>query len=261
MKKHVVDGQKLASDGFRGFPSIERQMMLSRTPTVLRALTTARSTLAVGLLAQKPLTIGSFSTFSRLHQKSQSAKDQAPKDKAKESVPLWARIKTASTLAFATTVVVGAAGLASLVIYLVVSELVLPSGDTQVFNKAVSLIEKDAKAQQLLHLEPGARLKAYGETTDNKWTRNRPISSTRRMDKSGKEHLFMRFHVESKAKHGSVQLETIQEDVLHPEYSYMYLEIPGEKRHYIIAPPKAKLLGSRDSNAGFLGVKWGPKTN
>jgi import inner membrane translocase subunit TIM21 len=154
----------------------------------------------------------------------------------------------------------GAAGLASLVVYLVVSEIFLPSGDTQVFNKAVNLIEKDPKAQEVLKLEPGDRLKAYGETGDNKWTRNRPIASTRRVDKSGKEHLFMRFHVESNQKHGSVQLETIQADVLHPEYSYIYLDVPGEKRHYIIAPPKPKLFGQRDQNSGFLGVKWGPKT-
>jgi import inner membrane translocase subunit TIM21 len=70
----------------------------------------------------------------------------------------------------------------------------------------------------------------------------------------------MRFHVESNQKHGSVQLETIQADVLHPEYSYIYLDVPGEKRHYIIAPPKPKLFGQRDQNSGFLGVKWGPKT-
>ncbi|ODV72991.1 Tim21p [Cyberlindnera jadinii NRRL Y-1542] len=201
-----------------------------------------------------------FSTVQRgLLQ--QTTKTSESKDSKSDKIPLWARIKTASTFAFASTVVVGAAGLAGLVIYLVVAEIVLPSGDTQVFNKAVSMVETDPKAQELLLLEPGKRLKAYGETTDNKWTRNRPISSTRRMDKSGKEHLFMRFHVESKQRHGSVQLESIHDDVLHPEYSYIYLDVPGEKRHYIIAPPQPKLLGSRDPNAGFLGVRWGPKTD
>lgn len=40
------------------------------------------------------------------------------------------------------------------------------------------------------------------------------------------------------------------------------LELPGEKKHYIIAPPKAELLGSRFSKAGYLVVKWGgPKNN
>lgn len=200
-----------------------------------------------------------YSTTTSSSTSSSSTSSNSSTSNKKPKIPLWARIKTASTFAVATTVVLGAAGLAGLVIYLVVSEIVLPSGDTQVFNKAVSLIEKDEKAQELLQLEKGKRLKAYGESSDNKWTRNRPIASTRRVDKSGKEHLFMRFHVESGTKHGAVQLETIQADVLHPEYSYIYLDVPGEKRHYIIAPPRPKLLGSRDQNTGFLGVKWGPK--
>jgi len=207
------------------------------------------------------------SSFSQSSQSSQSSSSNssnsdpnAKTNNKKPKIPLWARIKTASTFAIATTVVLGATGLAGLVIYLVVSEIVLPSGDTQIFNKAVSLIEKDEKCQELLQLEKGKRLKAYGETSDNKWTRNRPIASNRRVDKSGKEHLFMRFHVESGAKHGSVQLETVQADVLHPEYSYIYLDVPGEKRHYVIEPPRPKLLGSRDQNTGFLGVKWGPKS-
>ncbi|CCH45631.1 Mitochondrial import inner membrane translocase subunit tim-21 [Wickerhamomyces ciferrii] len=207
------------------------------------------------------LTNRQYSSTTDSSNSSNSNTNQKTKKDSKPKIPLWARIKTASTFAIATTVVLGATGLAGLVIYLVVSEIVLPSGDTQVFNKAVGLIEKDEKCQELLNLEKGSRLKAYGESSDNKWTRNRPISSTRRMDKSGKEHLFMRFHVESPTKHGSVQLETIQADVLHPEYSYIYLDVPGEKRQYIINPPRPNLLGSRDQNTGFLGVKWGPKSS
>lgn len=241
--------------------------MFTRVPSLARAQAVrSLNPLSALQLAPtvRPLTLqrARFSTTSRcLNATSTSSSSTTGSASKKPNIPLWIRIKTASTFAFATTVVLGATALAGLVIYLVVAEIVLPSGDTQVFNKAVGLIEKDIKAQELLKMEPGARLKAYGESSDNKWTRNRPIASTRRVDKSGKEHLFMRFHVESKAKHGSVQLETVQADVLHPEYSYIYLDVPGEKRHYIIAPPKPKLLGSRDPNTGFLGVKWGPKSN
>ncbi|CAM9023004.1 unnamed protein product [Wickerhamomyces anomalus] len=206
--------------------------------------------------------IRNYSSTTSSSSNGSSSSSSNPKSNDKNpKIPLWARVKTASTFAVATTVVLGAAGLAGLVIYLVVSEIVLPSGDTQVFNKAVSMIEKDEKCQELLQLEKGKRLKAYGESSDNKWTRNRPIASTRRVDKTGKEHLFMRFHVESGSRHGAVQLETVQADVLHPEYSYIYLDVPGEKRYYVIAPPQPKLLGSRDQNTGFLGVKWGPKTD
>lgn len=231
----------------------------SQSQILSRSITLHNSLYQIPINRLYSTTTSSSSSTSSSSTSSDSSKSSAS-DKSPK-IPLWARIKTASTFAVATTVVIGAAGLAGLVIYLVVSEIVLPSGDTQVFNKAVSMIEKDEKAQELLQLEKGKRLKAYGESSDNKWTRNRPIASTRRVDKSGKEHLFMRFHVESGSRHGAVQLETVQADVLHPEYSYIYLDVPGEKRHYIISPPRPKLLGSRDQNTGFLGVKWGPKTN
>ncbi|KAH3685995.1 hypothetical protein WICPIJ_002994 [Wickerhamomyces pijperi] len=207
-------------------------------------------------------TSSSSSESQSQHSSSTSAKD--PK-KTKKPSTLWPKIKTAFTFTFSTTLVIGAVTLSGLVIYLVLSELLLPSGDTQVFNHAVSLVEKDEKVQKLLGFEEGTRLKAYGETNGgDKWTRNRPIASQRSEDRQGKEHLFMRFNVEHDNKVASVQLETVQADVLHPEFRYIFVDVPGQKRVYVIEPPKQKsfigsALGARDPGAGFLGVKWGPK--
>lgn len=208
----------------------------------------------------------SFSSVSALRQAAGENTGKNSKEKPKNQL-IWTKIKKAFTFTAATGLVVGATGLAGLVIYLVVSEIALPSGDTQIFNKVVSLVEKDENCQKLLEFENGFRLKAYGESIDYKegsntgsnWTRNRPIASTRRLDKNGKEHLFMRFHVESKTKVGTVQLESIQSDVLHPEFKYIYLDVPGEKRYYLVQPPKppSANLGLNLNNGGFLGVKWG----
>ena len=47
----------------------------------------------------------------------------------------------------------GAAGVAILVVSLILSELFLPSGDTRTFNKAVRLIEENEQAQKRLYFQ------------------------------------------------------------------------------------------------------------
>ncbi|ODV59405.1 Tim21p, partial [Ascoidea rubescens DSM 1968] len=160
-----------------------------------------------------------------------------------------------------TTLVLGAVGLTSMVIYLLFTELLLPSGDTQVFNRTVTLVENDLECQKLLRMKPGARLKAYGESSENKWTRNRPISSIRKPDPNNpnQELLFMKFHVESEEKIGNVQLEIKSTDIANPEYVYLFLQVDGYK-HFIISPPrKVVRIPGKTDNSGFLGIKWGLK--
>lgn len=165
-----------------------------------------------------------------------------------------------TSFTFSGVLIVGATALSGVVIYLIGAELFSPSGDTQIFNRAVTKVENDETARALLKCDDTAdhkeRLKAYGEIlTDDKWTRNRPISSTRRIDKEGNEHYFMRFHVESKQKMGLVHIEAKDSAVSYqPDFISMYLDVPGEKRHYLIKP-KLTIAKPR----GFLGVNWGPK--
>ncbi|ODV94605.1 hypothetical protein PACTADRAFT_50478 [Pachysolen tannophilus NRRL Y-2460] len=170
------------------------------------------------------------------------------------------RLSRAITFSASSILVLGAAGLACIVIYLVIAEIAFPSGDTQTFNRAVKLVEDDPVAAKLLRVEEGTRLKAYGETGSDKWTRNRPISSVRRVGLDGKEHVLMRFHVESKTKHGVVQLEAIDDSYFKQEFSYIALDVPGEDRHFVVGPKvPEKRFRIKDPNTGFLGVKWGPK--
>ncbi|CAH02186.1 Tim21p [Kluyveromyces lactis] len=197
-------------------------------------------------------TVQGYSTFN--------AQQNAGNKQQKKKIPLWPRIRAFTTFTFSGILVIGATGLAGVVIYLIGAELFSPSGDTQIFNRAVSKVENDEVARRLLKCNDTEtsteRLKAYGEIlTDDRWTRNRPISSTRRIDKEGKEHYLMRFHVESKQKMGIVHVEAKESDVNYqPDFVSMYLDIPGEKRHYLIKP-KLSIVKPK----GFLGVNWGPK--
>lgn len=198
-----------------------------------------------------------YSTFNA-HSSAANSTENA---KSKKKVALWPKVKSFTSFTASGTLVIGAAGLSVVVIYLILSELLSPSGDTRIFNRSVSLIEKDEKARSMLQCddteESKERLKAYGETfASDKWTRNRPIVSTKKFDRSGKAHYFMRFHVESKKKRGLVHVEAVEsEKNYQPDFKSMYLDVSGEQRHYLIKPQLETVAKPR----GFLGVNWGPK--
>lgn len=182
-------------------------------------------------------------------------------DKNAKGKAILNRVSRVFTFSFSSLLVVGALGVAILVLYLILSELFLPSGDTKTFNKAVKLVEQHPQAQQALQLEPGRRLKAYGETAGDKWVRNRPVQSVRSRGKDGKDHLVMKFHVESDAgRHGTITLEQIDTSFWSLEFAYVALDIRGAKRIYIIEPKfQARSYVPRQREQGFLGLKWGPK--
>lgn len=170
------------------------------------------------------------------------------------------RLSRAFTFLISTVMVVGALGVALLVVYLILSELFLPLGDTRTFNKAVKLVEHNEEAQRLLEFGPGERLKAYGETFGDKWVRNRPAQSVRTKGADGKDHMLMRFHVESDAgKHGTVILEQVDQLFWEADFSYVALDTLGNKRVYVVEPKFARRPKVGGSEGGFLGLKWGPK--
>jgi import inner membrane translocase subunit TIM21 len=183
-------------------------------------------------------------------------------DKNAKGKRILSRINRAFTFSFATVIVVAGTGIALLVVYLILSELFLPSGDTRTFNKAVKLVEKNEQAQQAMGFAAGTRLKAYGDSHGDNWVRNRPVHGLRSKGKDGKDHLLMKFHVEAlNGKHGYVVLEQVDTSFWSSEFSYIALDIPGQKRIWIIEPKwKSKdYIPKLNNGTGFLGLKWGPK--
>lgn len=179
---------------------------------------------------------------------------------AQPKISVFQRIKLAASFSFYAGIVLGGVGLLGLVIYYFVSELLLPSSDVQLFNKTFSIINKDPECQRIL----GKHMKAHGDASGNKWSRNRPVASRRATDGYGREHVWMQFHVEGElvadTENGAlVRLEMIRDPhgSNNFEYRYLVLEVPGQPRIHLIdntVKPHVK-----DKNVGFLGVKWGKK--
>lgn len=183
-----------------------------------------------------------------------------PSDKNAKGKLILNRISRFFTFSLSSVLVLGAFGVSLLVIYLILSELFLPSGDTKTFNKAVKLLEQNELAQKALDFKSGERVKAYGEVPGDRWVRNRPVQSVRSKGKDGNDRLYMKFHVETDSgKHGSVTLEQVDTSFWSSEFSYIALDIPRQRRIYIIEPKYQGLLHNEHGNNGFLGLKWGPR--
>ncbi|KAI5953301.1 TIM21 [Candida jiufengensis] len=214
-------------------------------------------------LLHRPTFINTFKNYSTA---TRTPPPQPPKDKNIKGKQILNRISRAFTFSLSTVIVILASGVAILVVYLILSELLLPSGDTRTFNKAVNIIENSPKAQSLLGFPQGERLKAYGIVAADKWIRNRSVQSMKRKSTvDDKDHLFMKFQVEtSNGKYGVVSLEQLDYTLFKTKFEYIALDVPGEARVYIVEPEgllRKQLMGSTNlrSGSGFLGLNWGPK--
>lgn len=210
---------------------------------------------------QRPVKLISFANYST--KTAPPPPPPPPKDKNARGKALLSRISRFFTFSVASGIVVGAVAISGLVIYLILSELFLPSGDTRTFNKALKIVEESENAQKALGFGPQDRLTAYGEVPGDKWVRNRPAQGIKTRGADGKDRMVMRFHVESPSgKHASVILEQVDKLFWTSEFHYIALELPNKKLVYVIEPPfSAKNFSPRGfgKGNGFLGLNWGPK--
>lgn len=210
---------------------------------------------------------------------SSSGSGPGPSPSPSKASIFWHKLKSGSSFFLTTLLVLGSVGLTGLALYAIGKELFSSSGDTKLFNRSINLIQNNLYCQKLLRCAHGnEKLAAYGEDytlgNRNGWgNRNRPIASARRIDKkTGNTHLYMKYHVESSQKKGSVQLEAVNyANSKQTEIKTLLLTVDKEP-FYVVAPPKKSILpfgrgsggangtssGVRGGNGGgFLGIKWG----
>ncbi|KAI9888120.1 MAG: hypothetical protein M1823_000055 [Watsoniomyces obsoletus] len=125
---------------------------------------------------------------------------------------------------------------------------------TTQFNRAVDRIKKDPRCLEVLG--NAKKIKAYGEPTSNRLSRNRPLASTTRKDPTGTEHLLMHFHVEGPLNKGVVQLHMVKPpNQKSLEYKYLALDVKGHPRIYL-ERKEDQPSKSAKSPVKFLGVRW-----
>lgn len=216
-----------------------------------------------------------YSTFNVHSNTKNTNKNKKPINKINSiKLSLINKFKIITSFTFFSFVITAASITAIIVIYLILKELFWPSGDTQMFNRAAKLLENNKDVRNYLHcndnnnyyffnlFKKNEKIKSFGDLiTNNKWARDRPITSFKKLNKfDNKIHYFMKFHLQTNKKLALVHLEAIDSDNFFnkPIFTTLYLDIPGEKRLYIIKPKndnKSNIIKPR----GILGLlSWRP---
>ncbi|MCJ1277751.1 mitochondrial import inner membrane translocase subunit tim21 [Puttea exsequens] len=140
------------------------------------------------------------------------------------------------------------------VAYVLYTEVFASDSKTSHFNRAVDRIRADPRALELLG--SGQTIRAFGEPTSNKWTRNRPIASQTFTDHTGLEHFRMHFNVQGSEKGGLVNVHMVRgPDYSDWQYRVLALDVKGHPRLYL---ENADAAQEKKKKPGFrmLGVQW-----
>ncbi|ODH12835.1 hypothetical protein ACO22_07868 [Paracoccidioides brasiliensis] len=122
-------------------------------------------------------------------------------------------------------IVIGAV-MTGTVFTLLYKEVFAPDSKTRNFNRAADRIKEDSRCIELLGDKN--KIRAYGETSWNKWTRNRPIATTIEKDRIGREHMKMNFNVSGPRNDGVVSVHLIKNPETHEyEYNILALDVKG----------------------------------
>ncbi|KAF2098793.1 TIM21-domain-containing protein [Rhizodiscina lignyota] len=126
------------------------------------------------------------------------------------------------------------------------------SSKTAHFNRTVSRIISDPQCLEVLGDRKSIR--AYGEPTWNRWTRNRAIASKLERDKIGTDHFHMHFYVEGSLNKGTVNLHMSKRaDEAEWKYEVLALDVPGRERIYL---EKAATAQDLKGSGKMFGVRW-----
>ncbi|KAJ7129975.1 TIM21-domain-containing protein [Mycena crocata] len=121
-----------------------------------------------------------------------------------EKVPKWSELSTAGKVKRTTarttnlTVILIGAGLSSVLIYCLTSELFSKNSPSVLYDDACDRIKASPRLAKLLegpprfHLDPPAAVRPRH--------RNRHVSSSIRVDATGREHMFLNFYIQSQPK-------------------------------------------------------------
>ncbi|EEQ92057.1 hypothetical protein RJZ56_000733 [Blastomyces dermatitidis] len=150
-------------------------------------------------------------------------------------------------------IVIGAV-MTGTVFTLLYKEVFAPDSKVRNFNRAVDRVKGDPKCIELLG--DSKKIRAYGETSWNKWTRNRPIATTVEKDRIGREHMRMNFNVSGPRNDGVVSVHLIKNPQTNEfEYNILALDVKGHQRYYLENAEATKNSAKKTATKIF-GIQW-----
>ncbi|KAK9454272.1 TIM21-domain-containing protein [Dipodascopsis uninucleata] len=145
---------------------------------------------------------------------------------------------------FYTMIVAGGLGLTGLVVYYFTTTVLAPGGDIPLQSRAAEKVLADSRVRAAV----GENIVVHGSDGGSRWTRNRPASITRGIDRDGVEHVWLQFIVEGSLAEAVVTAELLQQ--ADGGYNFRYLVADtGKQRVILIEPPKP-------TKRSFLGIRF-----
>ncbi|KAF2424489.1 TIM21-domain-containing protein [Tothia fuscella] len=165
------------------------------------------------------------------------------------------REKSARTTqqSFNFLVIIAGVLLTGAVAQLLYKEVFSPDSKTSHFNRTVTRMKNDERCVDVLAGGDANKIKAYGEPSWNRWSKNRAIAGKTTKDKAGVSHFRMHFHVEGPKGKGVVQLHMVEREGRW-EYVLLALDVPGHQRIYLEDAEQGKIDQRKDGK--MFGVKW-----
>ncbi|KAI1909417.1 mitochondrial import inner membrane translocase subunit tim21 [Ophidiomyces ophidiicola] len=134
------------------------------------------------------------------------------------------------------------------------TDVFAPDSKTRTFNRVVDRIKDDPKCIEALGNPK--EIRAYGEASWNKWTRNRPIATTLERDRLGNEHIKMHFNVTGPLNDGVVRVHLIKaRDEGEYKYHLLALDVAGHKRIFLENAAAEANLAKKTASKIF-GMQW-----
>jgi len=228
-------------------------------PTLVRAGLVARLTSSHGSVLRPPKSLpSSFSRSYATHNTINSGRKSVTLAGDDGRIP-WHELSTGEKVVRSTQqsfnfaiIVVGMIATGG-VAWFLYQEVFSTDSKTYHFNEAHARIKADPRCVEVLG--DAKKIKAFGESTWNKWTRNRHIASRTERDGLGTEHLIMHFNVEGPTGKGVVRLHmTKEKDQPKFEYKYLALDVKGHQRIYLENRDAGDVDGRKSGR--MFGVKW-----
>ena len=143
----------------------------------------------------------------------------------------------------------------ALIGYFLYQEVFASDSKTRHFSRAVDQVRSDPRALELLG--SGKTIRAFGEPSGSKWTRNRPLASSIQKDRFGIEHFRMHFNVEGSERSGVMSMHMVKApgDAQH-QYRYLALDVPGHARLYLENADDTGEKKKKKPGFRMLGVQW-----
>ncbi|KAF2835259.1 TIM21-domain-containing protein [Patellaria atrata CBS 101060] len=136
--------------------------------------------------------------------------------------------------------------------YVLYREVFAPESVTNHFSRAITRIKSSPACTSLLG--PSNQLEFHGEPSWSRWARNRTIASKHEVDKTGLEHLNIRFYVTGPLNKGTVRIHLVKrKEEKEYRYRYLALEVPEHQTVYL---EKEEGPVARKEGGKMFGVRW-----